>query len=193
MLRCVLALTVSLTTGPAFDGKSLDGWNGLPGHWKAADGLIVGTADASLKFNTFLVSQKSFKDFELSFQVRLKDGKGNSGVQIRSEVMDREKWTVKGPQCDIGDKYWGSLYGENFGGMMQAADFEKVKAKLKPADFNDYFIRVVGKRVTIKVNGVTTVDAEFENLPAEGIIALQLHTGAGMEVAYREIKFRELK
>lgn len=192
MLRRVLALTVTLLTGPAFDGKSLDGWNGLRGHWKTADDQIVGTADASLKFNTFLCTQQKFKDFELTFRVRLKDGKGNSGVQIRSAVTDREKWTVRGPQCDIGDKYWGSLYGEHFGGMMQAADFDQVKAKLKPADFNDYFIRVVGKHVTIKVNGVTTVDAEFKTLPAEGIIALQLHTGAGMEVTYREFKFREL-
>jgi hypothetical protein len=191
MLRWVLALTVVLLTGPAFDGKSLEGWDGLKGHWKAADGQIVGTADASLKFNTFLCTQQKFKDFELSFRVRLKDGKGNSGVQIRSEVMDREKWTVKGPQCDIGAGYWGGLYGENFGGMMQAADQSKLT--VKPADFNDYFIRAVGKKVTIKVNGVTTVDAEFEKLPAEGIIALQLHTGAGMEVAFKEIKFKELK
>ena len=42
-------------------------------------------------FNTFLCSKKKYKDFELSFKVRLKDGKGNSGVQIRSKVFDPKK------------------------------------------------------------------------------------------------------
>ena len=34
---------------------------------------------------------------------------GNSGVQIRSEVIDSKKFVVKGPQCDMGAQYWGSL------------------------------------------------------------------------------------
>jgi hypothetical protein len=188
-----LCLFAADAPNPAFDGKSLTGWEGLTNHWKVADGAIVGSHDGSLKTNTFLCTQKSYKDFEFSFQVRLKDGKGNSGVQFRSEVIDKEKWAVKGPQADIADKYWGSLYGEQFGGMMKQCDFDKVKTKLKSNDFNDYFIRVVGKKVTIKVNGITTVDEEFEKLPAEGIIALQIHQGPAMEVAFRELKFRELK
>jgi hypothetical protein len=196
-MRAFLLIAVCLVAAdapdPAFDGKSLTGWDCLPGHWTATNGIILGRSDGSLKTNTFLCSQKRYKDFEMSFQVRLKDGQGNSGVQIRSDILDQKKWSVKGPQADIGDKYWGSLYGEAFGGMMQAADFDKVKVKLKLNDFNDYFIRVVGKKVTIKVNDVTTVDKEFENLPAEGIIALQLHQGMIMEVTYRNIKFKELK
>jgi hypothetical protein len=194
-MRHLALLLVTALSGaqPATDGRSLDGWDGLPDHWKATDGTIVGTSDGSLKFNTFLVSQMKFKDFELSFKVRLKGGKGNSGVQIRSEVSDRKRLAVRGPQADIGDKYWGSLYGEQSGGMMQQCDFDKVRPTLKPDDFNDYFVRVVGKKVTIKVNGVTTVDAEFEKLPPEGVIAFQIHQGPPMEVTLREIKFKELK
>jgi hypothetical protein len=155
--------------------------------------MIVGQSDGSLKFNTFLCSRRTFRDFEMSFRVRLVGGAGNSGVQVRSEVTDRNRWIVKGPQCDIGDKYWGSLYGENFGGMMQASDFSKVKPTLRPDDFNDYFIRCVGKKVTIRVNGVTTVDAEFEKLPPAGIIALQVHQGPKMRVEFKEIVLKEIK
>jgi hypothetical protein len=196
-MRQILLIAVCLVAAdppdPAFDGKSLAGWDCLPGYWTAANGVILGRSDGSLKTNTFLCSQRKYKDFEMSFQIRLKDGRGNSGVQIRSEILDKAKWSVKGPQADIGEKYWGSLYGEEFGGMMQAADFEKVKIKLKPNDYNDYFIRVVGKKVTIKVNDVTTVDREFDNLPAEGIIALQLHQGMIMDVTFRNMKLKELK
>jgi len=64
---------------------------------------------------------------------------------------------------------------------------------VKQDDFNDYSIRVVGKKVTIKINGETTVDTEFAKLPAEGIIAFQLHAGGPMEVTFKDIVFKELK
>jgi hypothetical protein len=178
--------------GGAFLDKDLSGWEGLKQYWSYKDGALVGSTPEGLKHNTFLCSKKKYKDFELKFQVRLKDGKGNSGVQIRSEIADKEKFTVRGPQCDIGAQYWGSLYGELFGGMMKASDAELVKKVLKKDDFNDYHIRCVGKHVTIKLNGQTTVDGDFEKMPAEGIIAWQLHSGPPMEVTFRNIDFKDL-
>jgi hypothetical protein len=176
-----------------FVGKDLEGWEGLTEYWSVKDGALIGATPEGLKFNTFLCSKKKYKDFELTFQVRMKGPQANSGVQIRSEVFDREKFAVKGPQCDMGQIYWGSLYGEHFGGMMRQAPADVVKRVLKPDDFNDYSIRCVGKKVTIKLNGETTVDDEFEKLPDEGIIAWQLHAGPPMEIVFRNIKFREIK
>jgi hypothetical protein len=180
-----------------FNGKDLTGWEGLKENWSVKEGAIVGsTAPAGLKggFNTFLCSQKKYKDFELSFQVKLTGTgwSGNSGVQIRSEVDDPVHLAVKGPQCDMGDIYWGSLYGERFGGMMKQAPREVVEKVLKKDDFNDYSIKVVGKHVTIKLNGQTTVDDDFDKLPAEGVIALQLHQGNAMEVIFKDFKFKDL-
>ena len=84
--------TDEAATKDFFDGKTLDGWEGLPGFWSVKDGAIVGAyADKSLKENTFLWSKKTYKDFELHFKIRLKDGMGNSGVQIRSEIEDPEQ------------------------------------------------------------------------------------------------------
>ena len=182
------------TTKDFFDGKTLDGWQGLPGFWSVKDGAIVGAyADKALKENTFLWSKKSYKDFELRFKVRLKDGVGNSGVQVRSEIDDPKRLTARGPQCDIGQKYWASLWGENFGGMMKAADWSAVEKVLKPADFNDYAIKVVGKHVAIRLNGETTVDGDFPKLPDEGKIAWQLHSGFDyMEVTFKDIEFKDL-
>ena len=96
-----------------FNGKNLDGWEGLMEYWSVRDGAIVGKAPAEgLKFNTFLCSKKKYKDFELTFQFRLKDGKGNSGVQFRSRIVDAEKFAVAGPQGNISKPFWGGLYGE---------------------------------------------------------------------------------
>jgi hypothetical protein len=207
-LVCVVTLACSSLSSAAddngtfFNGKDTTGWEGLPEFWKVTDGAIVGnTGPTGGKFNTFLCSKKKYSDFELSFKIRLKNGVGNSGVQIRSQIVDPKVLAVGGPQCDVGAGYWGSLYGERFtaegkiggGHMMKQADAKKVNAKLKPKDFNDYSIRCVGKHVTIKVNGVTSVDGEFPKIPATGIIAFQVHAGPSMEVTFKDIKFKELK
>jgi hypothetical protein len=176
-----------------FNGKNLDGWEGLTQYWSVKDGAIVGYTPSDPHHNTFLCSKKKYKDFELSFKIRLKDGIGNSGVQIRSKILDAEKFTVAGPQADIGQMFWGSLYGEHFGGMMQASKPNVVKEVVKPNEFNDYAIKCVGKHVTITINGTATVDGEFEKMPDEGIIAWQLHAGfPTMEVIFKDIKFKDL-
>jgi hypothetical protein len=167
-------------------------WEGLTEFWKAEGTTLVGESKEALKFNTFLCSKKKYKDFELKFSIRLKGGIGNSGVQIRSKIHDMKNFAVTGPQCDIGAQYWGSLYGENFGGMMKEAPRDKVEAKLKKDDFNEYHIKAVGKKVFISVNGVVTVDQEFDKMPEEGIIAFQLHSGPPMEVTFKNIEFKDL-
>ena len=192
-----MAATAKIDDAPAFfNGKDLTGWEGLDKYWSVHDGAIVGTTEPDGgKFNTFLCSKKPYKDFELKFKVKLvgKRWTGNSGVQIRSEVFNREQFAVKGPQCDMGQVYWGSLYGENFGGMMKQADKDIVQKVVKENDFNDYYIKCAGKHVTIKLNGATTVDDDFAKLPDSGIIAFQIHAGPPMTVTFKEIDFKELK
>lgn len=188
-----------------FNGKDLTGFEGLLDQfWSVKDGAIVGTtAPKGINYNTFLCSKKKYKDFEMQFQVKLTKS-GNSGIQIRSHIHNKEKFAVTGPQCDMGGPYWGSLYGENFGGMMKAADGKLVKKVLKEGEFNDYYIKAVGKHVTIKLNGETTVDQDFDKawadgakgrkeLPEEGIIAFQIHGGPAMDVVFKNIHFKELK
>ena len=183
--------------GKPFVPADLSGWEGLKEYWSVKDGALIGATPKGLKFNTFLCSTKNYKDFELHFQVKLTGAKANSGVQIRSKIRDDPKdkanFAVEGPQCDMGQIYWGSLYGEHFGGMMKQAPEELVEKVLKKDDFNDYYIKCTGKHVTIKLNGEITVDDDFPKMPEEGIIAFQLHGGPPMEVVFRKIHFKELK
>jgi hypothetical protein len=201
LYAAVIAVALCLNGGQAahagngeksFLTKDLAGWEGLLDFWSVKDGALIGSAPNGLKFNTFLCSKNKFRDFELSFQVWLIGKSPNSGVQIRSEIFDQKHFAVRGPQCDMGQVYWGSLYGEHFGGMMQAANPDLVTRVLKKDDYNDYYIRCVDKHVTIKLNGEVTVDKDFPKMPETGIIAWQLHAGGPMVVIFRNIRFKDL-
>lgn len=188
-----LAGWTSLKADDFFTGKDLTGWKGLSQHWSVDNGAIHGsTQPKGINFNTFLCSDKEYTDFELSLKVKL-TANGNSGVQIRSKIDEKEKFVVAGPQCDMGQQYWGSLYGERFGGMMKASDAALVKKVVKVNEFNDYYILCKGKHVTIKINGTTMVDEDFAKLPDKGIIAFQIHGGGAMDVYFKNIEFKELK
>src|SRR4051812_34343485 len=111
----LLPLALALTTaraggdkGTLFNGKDLSTFEALPEYWSVKDGAIVGSTPEGLKFNTFLCSKREYGDFELKFQVKMTKS-GNSGVQIRSKIANKEKFAVAGPQCDMGGPYWGSL------------------------------------------------------------------------------------
>jgi hypothetical protein len=190
LIPLALVADAGQSSTPFFNGKDLTGWEGLDEYWHVKDGAIVGS-HKGINFNTFLCSKKTYKDFELKFLVKLTPS-GNSGVQIRSKIHNKEKFAVTGPQCDMGGPFWGSLYGENFGGMMKAADAKLVQKVLKKDDFNDYYIKCTGKHVTIKLNGETTVDDDFPKMPDDGIIALQLHGGGAMEVIFKDLQFKDL-
>jgi hypothetical protein len=84
------------------------------------------------------------------------------------------------------------LANENEVKEMKLAPAGTEKA-VKARDFNDYAVKVVGKHVTITINGTTTVDDDFPAMPDEGIIAFQLHAGyKGMEVTFKDIQFKEI-
>lgn len=184
--------TVSAHSDDFFNLKDLSGWQGLKEHWSVKDGMIHGTTQPKgINFNTFLCSEKEYTDFELKLQVKLTPN-GNSGVQIRSKIDEKEKFVVGGPQCDMGQQYWGSLYGERFGGMMKSSDAPTVKNVVKVGEFNDYYILCKGKHVTIRINGTTMLDGDFPKMPDKGIIAFQIHGGGAMDVYFKNIEFKDL-
>lgn len=180
-----------------------DNWEGRSDIWKLEKNTITGETKEDPKYNTFFCSKKKYRDFELSCKATLKDGVGNSGFQVRSFRIDKEKddkpFRVSGPQADIGKGYWGSLYGEGVGGMMKQSDPKKIEKAVKEKEANEYKVTVKGNHFTVTINGEVMVDDDFpktpdkKDTPAEGIIAFQAHAGyKAMKVEFADIKFTDL-
>ncbi len=200
---------------PLFDGKTLDGWEGNLDFWSVKDGAITGqtTAEKPTKGNTFIIWRKGeVSNFELRLQFKIAGG--NSGVQYRSQEVD--KWVIKGYQADFdGAGSWaGTLYEEKGRGVLakrgqkvevgtdgkpkevgKTAEEKQIVDSLKKEDWNDYVIIAEGNHLVQKLNGVTTVDL-VDNDPkgrrAEGLLALQLHAGPPMTVQFKNIRIKKL-
>ncbi len=175
-------------------------WVGNADLFKIEDGKIIGETKKDPGFNTFYCTKAKYGDFELMCKVTLTDGVGNSGFQIRSKLVDEKKFVVHGPQVDIGKGYWGSLYGEGVGGMIMASNAATIDKIVKPKETNAYHIIAKGSKITVKINGETMVDGDFpktkdgKDFPAEGIIALQVHTGyPKMKIEVSDIQFTKSK
>src|SRR5688500_16060046 len=87
LLLCLLTLTARADEfAPLFNGRTLDGWrsvNGPAGTFVVRDGLIVVTGAT----RAFLVTERTYENFELELEWRhLQDG-GNSGVLLWSEYL----------------------------------------------------------------------------------------------------------
>ncbi|NQT53245.1 DUF1080 domain-containing protein [bacterium] len=188
------ATAVSAEEGftPLFDGKTLTGLKGDPELWKVEDGMVVGTTDTkAIKHNTFLATEKSYKNFVLRIKFKLRNG--NSGVQVRSKSFPDH--VVRGYQPDIAQaRYTGILYEEGGRGILADVKPAEVAKHLKKGDWNQYVITCNGPQIKLEINGFTTVDytEKSDKGATEGIIALQLHVGAKMRVWFKDIEIKEL-
>lgn len=176
---------------PLFNGRDLTGWEGDGSIFSARDGMIVGKS-GKLDHNVFLATKESYRDFALSLSFRVIDGKGNSGVQLRSVRVPGTE--MSGYQADIGDGYWGSLYDESRRNKTLAAASPAALARLNKSGWNHMFIRCFGDRVTIVLNGVTSVDyrEEDDSVARDGLIALQVHSGDPMEVQFKDLMIQRV-
>jgi putative membrane-bound dehydrogenase-like protein len=176
-------LATQENAGLLFNDRDLTGWHGDPQFWTVEDGEIVGRS-AGLDHNTFLVSDLSAKDFQLTFEVKLADNRGNSGVQFRSKPLKGYE-ELQGYQADIGSGWWGKLYEENGRELLWDQSGEQHVAI---GEWNKYEIRAEGDHIRTWINGQLCVDLEDADGNRQGVFALQLHAGEPMEVRYRNLK-----
>jgi hypothetical protein len=184
-------------TATFFNGENLAGWDYLPGYWSVKDGAIIGASELDKPLHTFLCSSKTYKDFDLKFKVRLKDGYGATAVQFRSQIIYRATFSVYGSYCEIGAPHAayppGSLLVEPIATFQPVKARDAVSEAYKETGFNTFHIRCVGKHITIEVNGVTAIDGDYADIPDEGIIAWQFNGWRPpSEVTFKDIEFKEL-
>jgi hypothetical protein len=178
---------------PLFNGRNLDGWvEDTPNVWSVRDGMIVGRHTGQ-KWNDFLRTRDWYEDFELSLEFRLLNGAGNSGVQFRS-VNATQAHELSGYQADIGQQYWGCLYDESRRNRVLAQAPASLLESLNKDGWHTYVIRAQGNHITLTLDGTRTVDyTETEaGIRTKGLIALQVHSGPGIEVWFRNLRLRTL-
>ena len=183
-----------------FDGETLEGWEGNLEHFRVEQGAIVaGSLEREIPNNEFLCSKQSYGDFELRLEVRLQGEGNNAGVQFRSARVPGDH-EVSGYQCDVGAAWdrpvWGGLYDESRRNKMLAeGPADRLSGWVKEGEWNELWIRAVGDKIDLFVNGHPTVqyteqDAEIAR---SGIIGLQIHSGPPTEAWYRNIRIQVLK
>lgn len=180
-----------------FDGKTLDGWEGNLDLFRIEQGAIVaGTLKKDIPNNEFLCTQKQYSDFELRLEVKLQGAGNNAGVQFRSaRVPDDHE--VSGYQCDVGVAWgrpvWGGLYDESRRNkMLVEGPADKLPEWVKQGDWNELWIRAVGDKIELFLNGHPTIQYTEQDaqIARTGIIGLQIHAGPPTEAWYRNIRIK---
>jgi hypothetical protein len=192
-----------------FNGKDLVGWKGLVAtppkrammsaeelaaaqekadesmrtHWKVEGGALVFDGKGQS-----LCTAKDYGDFEMYVDWKILP-KGDSGVYLRGS-----------PQVQIWDP---ALRNIGSGGLFNNQKQENPSNPLTTADkpvgeWNSFWIKMVGERVTIRLNGVLVVDnVVLENywerdkpIYPTGQIELQNH---GNTLYFKNVYIKELK
>ncbi|MGE0608006.1 MAG: DUF1080 domain-containing protein [Pirellulales bacterium] len=195
-----------------FNGKDLTGWKGLVAdppkrakmsadelaeaqkkadadmheHWKVENGVIVFDGKGQN-----LCTAKDYGDFELWVDWKI-EAKGDSGIYLRGS-----------PQVQIWDPGLSEGNSVGSGGLFNNQKPENASKPLVVADnpvgeWNTFYIKMVGEKVTVKLNDKLVVDdVTLENywerdkpIYATGAIELQNH---GNTLYFKNIYVKELK
>ncbi len=162
----------------------IDGGNGLENfnrvgdaNWQATENAIQ--ADQSKTTYAYLATKSKYKNFRVIVEFWASDD-ANSGVFFRCQ--DPQNITAENCyEANIFDQRLDQSYGT--GGIVLIAKSPNPMPKAG-GRWNTYDITANGSRLTLVLNGVTTVDIKDSKL-AQGYIALQWGSGI--------VKFRKLE
>jgi hypothetical protein len=156
---------------PLFNGKDLTGWAGDTQGYVAENGKIVCRPGGQL------YTKKEYANFIVRFEFKLTPG-GNNGLGIR--MPPNTDAAYEGMEIQILDdtaemykdlhpyQYNGSIYG------VVAAE----RGHLKPVgEWNSEEVTANGRRVTVRLNGVTIVDADIDKASTPKTVDGSPHPG----------------
>jgi hypothetical protein len=185
--------------GALFDGKTLNGWKVLGGTAKfdVKDGMIVGTTSLN-SGNTFLATEKEYKDFIMELDVKLESPEGNSGIQTNSHfdpAGNNGKGKVYGRQVEVDPtprRWSGGIYDEGRRKWLYPMDLNpKAQDAYKQGDWNHFKIECDGRTVTTWLNGVACA-CVIDTIDDKGFIALQVHNVTKAEQADKKVWFKNI-
>lgn len=183
-----------------FDGRTLAGWIGDKAGYVVEDGEIRVKSGTGGDLRT----RSQFDDFELQFDFRLEPG-ANNGIAVRAPVEGDAAY--EGIEIQVIDnfsssnaklkpwQYHGSAYG-----LIPA----KRGWMLPPGQWNRQTIRLVGRRLTVTLNGHVILDGNLDDSLRDGALSGAEHPGAirssghigfcghGSEMAFRNLMIRPI-
>jgi hypothetical protein len=176
-----------------FNGKDLSGWtkHGTE-KWYVENGELVCESGPDKKYR-YLYTNNLYKNFILNLNFKL-EANGNSGVFIRSVIKGT---TISGWQVEVAPQnlHTGGIYESTDGGrgwvIKPSSEDEK---NLKVDDWNNLRIHAEGDKITTWLNGKQMVHLKDKLIgEGEGVIALQIHSGGGIKVRWKDVRIKELK
>lgn len=173
-----------------FNGKDLTGWEVYGTEkWYVEDGLLVCESGPDQEYG-YLATEEHYKNFELNLEFK-QESSGNSGVFIRSTI---EGVKVSGWQVEVAPKglHTGGVY-ESYGREWLIKPTAEKEEVLKEGEWNQMKIVANGDTLTSYLNGVEMVTITDSIIGAGmGCIALQIHSGGGIKVKWKNIVLKEL-
>lgn len=174
-----------------FNGKDLTGWtNNGTEKWYVANKQLVCESGPDRQYG-YLSTTKNYKNFELTLQFK-QEAIGNSGVFIRSTI---EGTKISGWQVEVAPEnlHTGGIY-ESYGRGWLIQPKPEDEKWLQMGKWNTMKILVNGDEITSWLNGHKMVYLKDEKIgKGEGFIALQIHDGGGIKVAWKNIRIKELQ
>jgi hypothetical protein len=168
---------------PLFDrSTNLNGWTLLgDANWRIQNGSLQ--ADfLSSKVPSYLVSKKTYADYQIYAEFWV-DAETNSGIFIRcADPLKIDAATCY--EVNIWDTRPDPTYGT--GAIVDVA--KVIPMPTAGGKWNTFEITAKGSQLTVKLNGVTTVDVA-DTKHAKGHIALQYGSGI---VKFRKVLIRPL-
>lgn len=174
-----------------FNGKDLTGWkkNGEE-KWVVEEGTILCESTAN-KYG-YLTTEKTYRDFTLRLKFK-GEAAGNSGVFLHSRILGIDPQhgpDIEGMQVEVDPnvgKHTAGLYESGGRGWvaMPTAEGEQV---LKPGEWNALEVSVRGAHIVTQLNGIKIVDfTDSSPQFTDGVIGLQIHTGGGVKMRWKDI------
>jgi len=176
-----------------FNGVDLTGWEIYGTElWYVEDKLLVCESGPEKKYG-YLGTRAHYDDFEFTCEFR-QASDGNSGVFFRSFIPSGI--SIRGWQCEVAPtkQHTAGIYESTPGGRGWMIKPDPIKEYvLKEGEWNTLRLRVIGDHVITWLNAIEMINTHDDKIAAgKGRICLQIHSGGGIKIYWRNLKVRTL-
>lgn len=170
---------------PLFNGIDLAGWRSAgEERWTVENGAVVG--ESVTQAYGYLVSQASYANFIARMDFLVEKPYANSGFFFRSAI---DGVNIRGWQAEVTglpEQHPAGIYESGGRGWLAQPD-ARAQTVLRVDAYNTLEVLADGPRLRTWLNGWPVVELEDEAVVGEGVLALQIHSGGGVKVRFKNL------